>query len=72
MTLAARGPHASELLDEGAARIERALDDAPEAKLRVLATLAQMYLDIGELEHSAQLRERRVRLAETRWGPDSR
>ena len=69
--LKARQRTAKELLDEGAARIDKALDDAPEAKLRVLKTLGDMYEDMEELDASAKLHERRAELAVRTYGPGS-
>ena len=60
----ARQRTAQELLDEGSARIETELDDAPAAKLRVLKTLAEMNMGMGRYERVTQLLERRVALAE--------
>ncbi len=69
--VAARERPARELLDEGAARIDRALDEAPGAKLRVLRTLANMYEDMGMLDQSARLYERSAALAQTVYGEGS-
>jgi len=60
----ARQRTAQELLDEGSARIETELDDAPAAKLRVLKTLAEMNMGMGRYERVTQLLEQRVALAE--------
>ena len=65
----ARQRTAEQLLDEGAARIETALDDAPVAKLRVLKTLSQMFVDMGLLDRAAGLLELRTNLAERVFGP---
>jgi eukaryotic-like serine/threonine-protein kinase len=54
---------ARQLLDIGAKKIDRALVDAPAAKLSVLATLADMYQDLGLLDESATLRRRGVQVA---------
>ena len=69
--LRARQRTAKDLLDEGAVRIEKALDDAPRAKLRVLKTLAEMYEDMGQFGDAAKLHERRAALAERVDGADS-
>jgi serine/threonine-protein kinase len=51
----ARQRTAKELLDIGAARIRLALEDSPEAKLRLLKLLAQMYEDMEEPVAAAEL-----------------
>lgn len=61
--IAARQRTAKDLLDEGTARIERELDDVPQAKLRVLHVLAQMHEDLDELEQAVLLHERRIATA---------
>ena len=60
----ARQRTAEELLDEGAARVEAELNDAPAAKLRVLKMLADMYRDMGHYDRVTQLLERHLALAE--------
>jgi serine/threonine-protein kinase len=60
---------ARQLLDIGAKKIDRALTDAPDAKMRVLATLATMYQDLGLLDESAGLRRRAVQLARSIYAP---
>ncbi len=60
----ARQRTAKELLDEGAVRIDQGLADAPEARARVLDTLAAMYDDLGQLALAVTLRERRLALIE--------
>lgn len=53
--LKARQTTASELLDLGAKRIGDSLNDAPEAKLRLLYTLANMYGDLNLSEPAVLL-----------------
>ena len=53
--LRARQRTAKELLHAGAERIADALRDAPRAKLRVLKTLADMHVDIGEFDRAEKL-----------------
>ncbi|MEO6408335.1 MAG: protein kinase [Burkholderiaceae bacterium] len=60
----ARQRTAKELLDEGAARVDKELEDAPQAKMRVLATLASIYDDLGETERTADLQRKRLELIE--------
>ncbi len=69
--LAARERPARVLLDEGAKRIDQALDDVPGAKLRVLRTLAGMYADMGMHEQSIQLFGRSAALAQAVHGEGS-
>ncbi len=58
----ARRTTALELLDRGAAKIETALDGAPEAKIEVLSLLAQMYEDLGVDDRAVGLRKKAVAL----------
>ena len=60
---AARKKTALELLDEGAARIDKGLDDQPKAKLRILGILVELYGRIGETEAEGLLAEKRLRFA---------
>jgi serine/threonine-protein kinase len=53
--MAARSTTARELLDRGASEIDAALSDSPEAKLRLLQTLSQMYADMGLWEQGLEL-----------------
>ncbi len=69
--VSARRRTAKELLDEGAARIDRALADSPVAKLRMLKTLGGMYEDMEQLEDAARLHEQRAVLALRYYGPGS-
>ncbi|GMV45244.1 MAG: hypothetical protein AMXMBFR66_06420 [Pseudomonadota bacterium] len=54
---------ARELLDAGAARIDRALADAPEARLQLLGALSDLYLELGLRGRAVDLARRRVELA---------
>jgi serine/threonine-protein kinase len=67
----ARSTTARELLDTGAERINAELRDAPEARLRLLGTLAEMYGSMAVLDRAAELHRQRVTLARATWGPDS-
>lgn len=68
----ARAMTARELLDRGAQRIDSALQQAPEARLELLATLATMYDGLALLDESAALQRKRLTLARQTFGPDSR
>jgi serine/threonine-protein kinase len=59
----ARQRTAVELLDEGAARVDQALDKAPQARIRVLKTLAAVYEDMMLHDRAADLRGRAARVA---------
>jgi eukaryotic-like serine/threonine-protein kinase len=59
----ARQTTARELLDAGAARLEQSLKDAPESRIQVLATLAEMYSDLGLHERAVELDRARFALA---------
>jgi serine/threonine protein kinase/tetratricopeptide (TPR) repeat protein len=54
---------ATELLDIGATKIDAALRDAPQAKLRVLEILGQMYDELELNEQAASVNRKRVQLA---------
>ena len=62
---------AAQLLDIGARKIDTALAGAPEAKLRVVETLAQMYEELELTERAAALYRKRVELARALYGADS-
>jgi serine/threonine-protein kinase len=64
----ARDATARQLLDLGAQRIEHELRDAPEARLRLLKTLADMYQDMALLDRTAELQRQRVALARQTLG----
>lgn len=67
----ARQRTALALLDEGVARVDKALAGEPRAQLRVFETLADVYEDMALLERSADLRARAARLAARLDGPGS-
>ncbi|MEP7302510.1 MAG: serine/threonine-protein kinase [Caldimonas sp.] len=67
----ARSRTALELLDEGAARIGRELENAPLARLRLLKTLSDMYRDMGQLDRRSTLLDERAALAAAVHGADS-
>jgi serine/threonine-protein kinase len=65
----ARQTTARELLDLGAKKIDGALNDAPEAKLDMLETLSQLYLDLGVDDQAVALGRKRIALAKSAYGP---
>ncbi|MEY2689079.1 MAG: hypothetical protein RL375_3277, partial [Pseudomonadota bacterium] len=65
---AAQATTARELLDRGAARIDQALADQPQSRIDVLATLADMYSQLGLEKQAASLQARRLDLARRTWG----
>ena len=68
----ARQVTARELLDIGAAQIDGALNESPEAKLRVLKTLADMYDELGVLDPMMTMVRKRVDIARTMSGSNHR
>jgi len=68
----ARQATARDLLDRGAARAESALADAPQARIEVMGTLAQMYYQLSHFEPAAALQQRLVQLVRQWHGEDSR
>lgn len=65
----AQATTARELLDVGTARVEFALKDAPDSRLQVLATLAEMYVQIGLRDRALALERQRMDLARSALGP---
>jgi serine/threonine-protein kinase len=65
---AAQRTTARELLDRGAARIDQELADQPQSRIEVLATLADMYGQLGLEKQAASLQDRRLDLARRSWG----
>ena len=68
---AARRTSARELLDIGARRIDAALIEAPEARQRVLKTLAKMYEDLTLYEQSLSLERQRLQVMRDLVAADS-
>jgi eukaryotic-like serine/threonine-protein kinase len=64
----ARETPARVLLDAGAAKISASLNDAAEAKVSVLATLADLYDDLGLTEQAVALQKQRVAVAKSTYG----
>jgi serine/threonine-protein kinase len=67
----ARQTTARELLDIGAGNIDNELTDVPEAKIRILDTLGEMYFDLGLGDQSVSVRRKRVDLIRGRYGNNS-
>ena len=67
----ARRTSARELLDIGAAKIDQALKDAPQARLRMLTTLAGMYQGLGLPDRGVPLLREAVAEARRLQGPRS-
>lgn len=67
----ARHTTARELLDIGAQKIESALAEAPEAKLKVLKTLAQMYDSLELRDTRLRLLRQRLQLTKTLYSPNA-
>ena len=67
----ARQTTARELLDIGAAKVDKELQDAPEAKIRILNTLGDMYFDLGLGDQSVSMRRKRVELVRKQYGNNS-
>lgn len=68
---AARGTTARELLDRGAARIEQALAAAPEAQLRLIERMQEMYTHMALNDRAAALQRQGLALATRLHGADS-
>jgi serine/threonine protein kinase len=68
----ARQTTARELLDVGTAQIDGALNEIPEAKLRVLKTLEDMYDELGVSDQMLALGRKRVDIARTLSGRNGR
>ena len=67
----ARQTTARELLDIGAGNIDNELTDVPEAKIRILDTLGEMYFDLGLGDQSVSVRRKRVDLIRGQYGNNS-
>ncbi|MEE4384192.1 MAG: serine/threonine-protein kinase [Pseudomonadales bacterium] len=60
---------AREILDQGAARIRGSLAEAPEIRLRLLETLARVYLSLGLFDQAGTLLDDAIALAEAGGAP---
>jgi eukaryotic-like serine/threonine-protein kinase len=66
----ARSVTARELLDRGAERIAAGLEDEPEVEARLLATIANVYDQLGLYAEARPLLERRLELARALHGDE--
>ena len=66
----ARAATARQLLDRGAERVERELADAPEARLRMYAVMAEMFSQMALNDKAIEFQRRRVALATQVHGAD--
>ena len=66
----ARQTTARELLDIGSARIQTQLKDAPEARLRAVELLSNLYADLALTSKSVELRKIQIELVKSIYGPD--
>jgi serine/threonine-protein kinase len=66
--VAARQATARQLLDLGAARVDHELAQSPEAKLRLLKTIAGLYLDLGLDDQAVDLSRKRLALGRSLHG----
>ena len=64
----ARQSTARQLLDLGAAKVDRELTESPQAKLRLLKTLAGLYLDLGLDDQAVDLGKKHLALARSIYG----
>jgi serine/threonine-protein kinase len=69
--LKARQTTARELLDIGAEKVNSTLNNAPEAKLRMLDFLGSLYLDLGLDDQAVNLQKQRAALAKKQFGERS-
>ena len=68
----ARNATARELLDRGAARLETDLKDAPEARVKVMETLGDMYYQLQLDEQAVAIEFKRVELLRELYGKSDR
>ena len=66
--LKARQTTARELLDIGAKRVKAELKDTPDSQQEVLATLSDMYYELGLDEQSADLQGQRIQILKQFYG----
>lgn len=67
----ARATTAQHLLEIGASKIDGAMNDAPDAKLRMLNLLGQLHSDLGLDEAAARLYRKAIDVARVTYGGDS-
>jgi len=70
--VAARQTTAREMLDLGAQRVTSALAGAPDSQQEVLATLSDMYYELGLDEQSTELERQRIEILKSLFGPRDR
>ena len=63
---------ARELLDVAAGRVDEALKDAPKSRIEVLATLGDLYLQLGLPVQAGDMYRRRLELARQVFAPNDR
>ncbi|MFO1322485.1 MAG: serine/threonine-protein kinase [Burkholderiales bacterium] len=68
--LKAQQTTARQLLDIGAARVNEALKDAPESRMQMLNTLADMYVQLGLTQQAMDLQRSSIDVARIVHGPD--
>ncbi|MGE4191421.1 MAG: tetratricopeptide repeat protein, partial [Thermoanaerobaculia bacterium] len=68
----ARGADVSvrEVLDQGAARIEKVLASQPEIQARLLGTIGRVYLNLGSYDRAEPVLRRTLELRRTAHGPE--
>ena len=59
---------AKEILDSGAERIDQELNEAPELRAALMATIGRVYTNLGEYDQSAKLLDRSVEIGEQYLG----
>jgi len=67
----ARNTTARELLDTAVGTLDSTLADAPEAKVQILKTLGQLYVELGLNAQAADLHRKRIRVAQEVYGNNS-
>ena len=62
----------TEALDVGAERLETSLADRPAVRATILASISDVYQDLGALDRALALREEALALQKSLYGPTSR
>ncbi len=68
----ARQTTARQLLDVGARKIDRGLNNAPAAKERMLDILANLYYELGLSDEAVALRQKEIAVTKKLYGPNDR